>query len=67
MKVKPSYESYEVLAVTAYHLRYSLDGSPFDALVHDEVVAEYEVAPPQEDLLAQLTEEAEAAMHRVFR
>lgn len=67
LKVKPSYESYEVLAMTAYHLRYSLDGSPFDALVHDEVVAEYEVAPPQEDLLAQLTEEAEAAMHRVFR
>ncbi len=67
LEVKPSFNDYEALAMTAHHLRYALEGSSYDRLMHDGIIAEYEDARPHEGLLAQLLEKAESAMHRVFR
>jgi hypothetical protein len=66
-KAMPTYDDFAVLRTAAYHLRYALGNSPYHPLMQDEVVAEYEVELPHEGLLAELVQDAEAAMNRVFR
>lgn len=67
LKMKPSYQDYEVLAIAAYHLRHALQDTPLDDESEFELIDQYELAEPDAGMLAKLKAEAESAMARVFR